>query len=150
MTQTDRIEKSIQLRAPKSRVWSALTKTDEFGSWFGVKLEGEFAPGARVTGKLTYPGLEETTFEVIVEQMDEEHLFSFHWYPIGTDAKTDDSAEYSTLVEFQLEDNSDGTLLTVVESGFDGLPADRRDEAFRRNSQGWAIQMENIQRHVTS
>ena len=146
---TDRIEKKILLRAPKSRVWRALTNSDEFGSWFRVNLESGFAVGRTVKGKVTYPGYEHVTFSVEVERMDAERLFSFRWHPYAVDPKVDYSAEPATLVEFRLEEAAGGTMLTVVESGFDQVPAGRRDEAFRMNSQGWAIQMENIQRHVT-
>jgi uncharacterized protein YndB with AHSA1/START domain len=148
MTNTDRIEKSIVLRAPKSRVWQALTNAEEFGSWFRVRLEGGFAVGKRITGKVTYPGYEHLTFEVTVERMDVEQIFSFRWHPYAVDPKVDYSGEPTTLIEFRLKEVAEGTMLTVVESGFDQIPAERRGEAYRMNSQGWAIQMENIQRHV--
>src|SRR5262245_16374311 len=148
MSKTDRIEKTILLRAPRSRVWRALTSADEFGTWFRVKLDSGFAVGKEVTGKVTYPGYEHLTFRVIVERMDAEQLFSFRWHPAAVDAKVDYSKEPTTLVEFRLAEAANGTQLTVVESGFDRLPANRRDEAFRMNSQGWATQVENIQRHV--
>jgi len=146
---TDRIEKTILLRAPKSRVWRALTDSAEFGTWFRVKLASGFAAGKTVTGKVTYPGYEHLTFSVDVERMDAERLFSFRWHPYAVDPKIDYSREPATLVEFRLEEAAEGTMLTVVESGFDRIPAGRRDEAFRMNSQGWAVQMENVQRHVT-
>jgi uncharacterized protein YndB with AHSA1/START domain len=148
MSTTDRIEKKIVLRAPRSKVWRALTSADEFGTWFRVKLDSGFAVGKETTGKVTYPGYEHMTFRVIVERMDAEQLFSFRWHPSAIDPKVDYSKEPTTLVEFRLEEVANGTQLTVVESGFDKLPAHRRDEAFRMNSQGWAKQVENIQRHV--
>lgn len=145
----DRIEKQVVLRAPRSRVWRALTNFEEFGSWFRVKLESGFAVGKAVTGMVTYPGYEHVRFSVEVERMEPERLFSFRWHPYAVDPKTDYSKEPTTLVEFQLEEVQEGTKLTVVESGFDRIPAGRRSEAFRMNSQGWAIQMENVLRHVT-
>jgi uncharacterized protein YndB with AHSA1/START domain len=148
MNTTDRIEKSILLQAPKSRVWRALTHAEEFGAWFRVKLGSGFAVGKRVTGKVTYPGYEHLTFEVTVERMETEQLFSFRWHPYAVDPKVDYSKEPTTLVEFRLEEVAEGTLLTVVESGFERIPPDRRGEAYRMNTQGWTIQMENIQRHV--
>ncbi len=148
MKSTDRIEKKVLLRAPRSRVWRALTDAEEFGTWFRAKLEGGFAVGERVRGRVTYPGYEHVRFEVIVERMEAEELFSFRWHPYAVDPKVDYSDEPTTLVEFRLAEAADGTSLTVVESGFDRLPAHRRDEAFRMNTQGWAIQIENVQRHV--
>jgi uncharacterized protein YndB with AHSA1/START domain len=145
---TDRIEKTIHLRAPKARVWRALTSAEEFGTWFRVRLETEFAVGRTVKGKVTYPGYEHVTFSAIVERMDAERLFSLRWHPAAVDMKKDYSKEPTTLVEFRLEDAPGGTKLTIVESGFDQVPAGRRDEAFRMNSEGWTIQTENIRRHV--
>jgi uncharacterized protein YndB with AHSA1/START domain len=146
---TDRIEKEILLRAPRPRVWRALTDAGEFGAWFRVKLEGRFAAGERIEGKITHPGYEHLTMHLTVERMDAERLFSFRWHPYAIDPEVDYSAEPATLVEFRLEDVSGGTRLTVVESGFDQIPAARRAEAYRMNDQGWAAQMENIQRHVS-
>jgi uncharacterized protein YndB with AHSA1/START domain len=148
MSNTDRIEKKILLRAPRSRVWRALTDAEEFGAWFRVKLESGFAPGERTKGKITYPGYEHLTMDVTVERMDAETLFSFRWHPYAVDPKADYSTEPTTLVEFRLEEVPGGTELTVVESGYDQLPPERRDEAFRMNSQGWDEQVQNIQRHV--
>src|SRR5437867_125012 len=148
LTTTDRIEKKIMLRAPRSRVWRALTDAREFGAWFRVKLEGGFAVGERVKGSITYPGYEHLTMEVTVERMDAERLFSFRWHPYAIDPKVDYSSEPTTLVEFLLEEVADGTLLTVAESGFDRIPSGRRAEAYRMNSNGWAEQLKNIERHV--
>jgi uncharacterized protein YndB with AHSA1/START domain len=144
---TDRIEKTVRLRAPRSRVWRALTDAREFGTWFRVALEGQFAVGQPIRGRITYPGYEHLTMEVTVERMEPERLFSYRWHP-GAAEPEDPAAEPTTLVEFRLEDAPDGTILTVVESGFDQLPPERRDEAFRENEEGWAIQMENIRSHV--
>ena len=147
-TSTDRIEKQILLLAPQTRVWRALTDAEEFGAWFRVKLEGPFVLGGLTKGKLTYPGYEHITMEVRVERMDAETLFSYRWHPYAVDPKVDYSNEPTTLVEFRLKSEDGGTLLRVVESGFDQLPASRRDEAFRMNDGGWKQQLVNIERHV--
>jgi uncharacterized protein YndB with AHSA1/START domain len=145
---TDRIEKQILLRAPQSRVWRALTDAEEFGVWFRVQFEGRFVPGQWTKGRITWPGYEHITMEVAVEQMEAESLFSFRWHPYAIDPEVDYSGEPTTLVEFRLETADGGTLLKVVESGFDQLPASRRDEAFRMNDGGWSQQLVNIERHV--
>ena len=150
MTNSDRIEKEILLAAPRSRVWHALTDAAQFGSWFRAKLESGFAVGALVRGNITYPGYEHLKFEVTVERMDAEHYFSFRWHPYAVDPRRDYSDEPTTLVEFRLEERPGGTLLRVVESGFDRLPAGRRDEAFRMNAEGWAEQLQNLRAHVAS
>jgi uncharacterized protein YndB with AHSA1/START domain len=147
---SDRIERQIQLRAPVSRVWRALTDAAEFSEWFRVRLEGKFAVGEVTRGRITHPGYEHVTMEVRVERMESERLFSYRWHPYAIDPKVDYSAEPATLVEFRLEPRDGGTLLTVTESGFDRLPAHRRDEAFRMNDSGWSAQLENIARHVAA
>lgn len=148
MTNTDRIEKEIMLRAPRARVWRALANAEEFGQWFRVKLVGRFAEGATTRGKFLYPGYEHLTMEMFVERMEPERLFSYRWHPYAVDPKVDYSGEPTTLVEFRLEDADPGTRLTVVESGFDGIPLARRAEAFRMNDSGWTAQLANIERHV--
>jgi len=144
----DRIEKRIELKAPVSRVWRALTDYREFGEWFRVKLEGPFVPGQVSRGHITYPGYEHLKWEAVVQKMEPERLFSFTWHPYAVDLKKDYSKEAPTLVEFKLEKTVNGTLLVVTESGFDKLPSDRRMEAFRRNDGGWAEQMKNIESYV--
>ncbi len=147
---TDRIEKIIVLRAPRSRVWRALARADEFSAWFGITLEGVFAPGARLSGHLTNPGYEHLVMEIAVEQVEPEHLLSYRWHPYAIEPDVDYASEPTILVEFHLADVADGTQLTVVESGFDGIPLARRAIAFRMNERGWAEQLTNIARHVAA
>jgi uncharacterized protein YndB with AHSA1/START domain len=147
---TDRIEKTITLRAPRSRVWRALTDSEAFGTWFRAKLEDPFIEGATTRGRITYPGYEHLTLEMQVERIEPERLFSFRWHPYAVKPGVDYSREPTTLVEFRLEDAGSDTTLTIVESGFDRIPLSRRDEAFRMNDQGWSEQAGNIERHVTT
>ncbi len=145
---TDRIEKQIEIDAGVTRVWRAITDYREFGQWFRVDLEGPFVVGEVARGQITYPGYEHVTMEVIVEAIEPEHRFAFWWRPYAIDPNIDYSAEPRTLVEFTLEETLSGTLVRVVESGFDRIPAHRRDEAFRMNDGGWAAQVKNIQNYV--
>jgi uncharacterized protein YndB with AHSA1/START domain len=145
---TDRIEKRIELKAPVSRVWKAIMDHEEFGQWFRVKLEAPFVAGQVARGRVTHPGYEHVIWQAVVQQIEPERLFSFTWHPYAVDQSVDYSKEEPTLVEFRVEPRGSGTLLTVTESGFDKLPAARRDEAFLRNEGGWAQQMENIRTHV--
>jgi uncharacterized protein YndB with AHSA1/START domain len=148
MTSTDRIEKQILLRAPRSRVWRAISNAEEFGRWFLVQLEGAFREGATIRGKITNPGYEHVPMEMTIEKIDAERLFSYRWRPYAIDPNVDYSGEPKTLVEFRLEDAEGGTLLTIAESGFDGIPISRRAEAYRMNDMGWAAQAENIRKYV--
>jgi uncharacterized protein YndB with AHSA1/START domain len=144
----NRIEKQIDLKAPRPRVWRALTDYREFSEWFGMKLESPFVPGGTTAGQINHPGYEHLRMEVDVQKMEPERLFSFTWHPYAIEAGVDYSKETPTLVEFRLEEKSNGTLLTVTESGFENLPPERRAEAFRMNEGGWSEQIKNIAAHV--
>jgi len=169
MSSTDRIEKQVTLRAPVARVWRAIADAREFGRWFGFTLAGDFAPGKRMTG--TFDGVldeaalvehqkslgltpsqvrqpERDAVFCTVERVEPERTFSFRWIPYGIDAEADPANEPTTLVEFRLEAVPEGTRLTIVESGFDRVPAHRRARAFRMNEGGWAAQVENLRKHV--
>lgn len=145
---SNRIEKSIELKAPVSRVWRALVDYREFGEWFRVQLDAPFAPGKVAVGRITHPGYEHVTWRATIKAIEPERLFSFTWHPYAVDAAVDYATETPTLVEFTLEPTATGTLLRVTETGFDQIPAGRRVEAFRMNDGGWAAQMENIRHHV--
>jgi uncharacterized protein YndB with AHSA1/START domain len=147
-TSTDRIEKEIVMRAPRSRVWRALTDAREFGRWFRADIKDDFAAGRPARGRITHPGYEHVAFEVEVERIEPERLFSFRWHPYAVDPNKDYSKEPATLVVFELDEVPEGTRLRVTESGFDLIPVERRAEAFRMNSGGWEGQVKNIARHV--
>lgn len=151
-TSTDRIERSIHIKAPRSRVWRALSNAEEYGHWFGANLKGQtFAPGQHVRGPMDAScGHDNVIFDALIERVEPEHLLSYRWHPYAVDQAIDYSTEQRTLVTFTLKDAAEGTLLTVVESGFDQVPPARRLEAFRMNSAGWEAQLKNIDRHATT
>lgn len=156
---TDRIEKKILLRAPRERVWRALADSAEFGTWFGMKFDGPFAPGRRMRavivptkvdpeagkGQKKYEGM---TFEITIEQIQPERLLSFRWHPNAVESGVDYSREPTTLVVFALEEVADGILLTVTESGFDQIPLERRAKAFTANERGWGTMLKVIEEYV--
>ena len=156
---TDRIEKKILLRAPRKRVWRALSDSTEFGTWFGMKFDLPFAPGAAVRGVIAPTTVdaevakaqkahEGLPFEITIEQMEPERLFSFRWHPFAIERDVDYSAEPTTLVVFALEEAADGVLLTVTESGFDRIPLERRAKAFSANDQGWSMMVKVIEKYL--
>jgi uncharacterized protein YndB with AHSA1/START domain len=148
---TDRIEKKILLRVPPARVWRALTDPVQFGQWFGARMPPDpFAPGKTARAPITHPGYEHVTLEITIEKMEPERLFSWRWHPHAVDPERDYSKDPTTLVVFTLEEAEGGTLLTVVESGFDKVPSAYRATAFRSNTGGWTEQMKSIERHVTA
>ncbi|MCY1396123.1 Activator of Hsp90 ATPase -like protein [compost metagenome] len=146
---SDRIERKILLKAKRSQVWRVIAHAEEFGKWFGVALEGKrFVAGEWTQGRVTYPGYEHVLWNVLVERVEPERLFSFRWHPYAVRPEIDYSQEPTTLVKFELEDHDAGTLLRVSESGFDHIPDVRREKAFRMDSRGWEEQMNNIEQFL--
>jgi uncharacterized protein YndB with AHSA1/START domain len=159
VSSTDRIEKRILLRAPQERVWRAIADAEEFGSWFGMELDGRFTPGSQITGRIMptkadaevaemqekYAG---TPVALHIDRIEPEKLFSFRWHPFALDPAVDYSSEPMTVVTFMLEPAEGGTLLTIAESGFDGIPLKRRVDAFEANEEGWALMVGIIEKHL--
>ena len=145
---TDRIEKRVTLKATQARVWRALADSGEFGTWFQMRFDEPFAAGRSLRAQVLVRGYEHVTAEFQIVSIEPEHYFSYRWHPYAVDPKVDYSSEPTTLVEFRLEPAGKETVLTVVESGFDRIPAGRRAEAFRMNDGGWTSQVKNIARHV--
>lgn len=151
----NKIEKQIHIKAPRSRVWKAITDAKEFGTWFGVRLEGQFAPNTEIKGKMTnkpsehsnVDNFDHVVFKMTVQKIEPEHLFSYTWIPYGIEKGVDYSKEEPTLVEFVLEEKDGGTFLKITESGFDHVPLARRAKAFEMDSMGWGIQIERIQKY---
>jgi len=149
-TTTDRIEKQVTYDVPRSRVWRALTDVAQFNSWFGVTLTSPFAAGGEVSGKFTHPKYAHLTMTIWIETMEPERQFAFRWHPYAIEEGIDFSAEPTTLVTFTLEEVAGGTRLTIVESGFDAIPASRRAKAFSMNSNGWNGQVENLRKFLAA
>ena len=158
---TDRIEKKIVLRAPRERVWRAISDSKQFGTWFGIDLEGPFEPGKRVTGRMTPTKVDREVakmqepyagypFEWTVERVEPMKMISFRWHPFAIDPKKDYSGEPTTLIVFELADAPDGVALTITESGFDKLPPERRAEAFKANAGGWEAQARLIEKYLAA
>ena len=145
----DRIIKVVDLKAPVSRVWRALTDHQEFGQWFRVSLDGPFQIGVLTTGHITHPGHEHVKWESVTEQMDHEQLFVFSWPPSAVDPDTDYDDGAKVMVEFRLEPTDQGTRLTITESGFLQFPESKRLEILRSNKDGWDLQAKNVAAHVT-
>jgi len=156
---TDRIVKTILLHAPQARVWQALANAKEFGEWFGMRFDGQFTPGAHIRGAITpttvdaevarlqkpYEGL---PFEITIDRIEPERLFSFRWHPFAIEPNVDYSHEPTTLIVFELEPVGNDVKLTVTESGFDEIPLARRAAAFTANEGGWTLQVKLIEKYL--
>lgn len=158
---TDRIEKTVVLKAPRERVWRAISDAKQFGTWFGVEFEGPFVAGAHLAGRITptkvdpevarqqapYAGAK---FDWTVERIEPMQRMAFRWHPFAVDPSVDYAGEPTTLIVFELEEVAGGTHLTITESGFDGIPLGRRAAAFKANEGGWEAQARLIAKYVES
>ena len=160
-TTTDRIEKRVLLRAPRDRVWRAISDAKEFGSWFGAEIDGQFVAGAHLTARIvpttvdadvarTQEAYRGMAFECWIERIEPMRLFSFRWHPSPIEPNVDLSNEPTTLVEFALEEVAGGTQLTITESGFAQLPIERRAKAFAGNAEGWEAQARLIAKYLAA
>jgi uncharacterized protein YndB with AHSA1/START domain len=159
MAQTsDRIEKKVRLKAPRERVWRAITQSAEFGKWFGMRVEGQFSANTTVQARMvptevdpavaaTQKEFEGLRFELYVERVEPMSVFSFRWHPYPVEPAEAAKAP-TTLVVFELEEAVGGTLLTLSESGFDQVPVDKRAKAFADNEGGWEIQTQLIGKYL--
>ena len=156
---TDRIVKQVVLRVSRARVWQAIANADEFGQWFGMRFDGPFVEGMALSARISPTTVDPDVarmqephagipFLFHVERMVPEQLFAFRWHPHAIDTVKDYSDEPSTLVEFQLEDVAEGVRLTIIESGFDAIPLERRATAFDANSEGWRLQLTLIEKYL--
>lgn len=145
----DRIKKIVELSAPVSRVWQALTDHAQFGEWFRVRLDGPFEVGATTTGQITYPGHEDVEWVSVTEEMIPEHRFVFSWPPSAVDPDTPYPADAKVIVVFELEPTRHGTRLTITETGFHQFPERKRLDILRSNAEGWNIQANHLARFIT-
>ena len=140
------IQQEVIIRAPRSRVWKAVTAVSELSTWFRCTLNTqEFHPGDTVNGESTYPGHEGTAFTLEIVEKVPEQRFSWRWHPGHADV-----GDPPTTVTFTLDEVPEGTRVRLTESGFDRISLERRAKAFEGNTQGWAIQMQNLQNYAES
>src|SRR5262245_18562693 len=157
---TDRIEKKVVLRAPRDRVWNAIADAKQFGTWFGVELDGSFVAGTKLNARIrptkvdaetakTQQKFDGMAFAITVERVDAMRELAFRWHPFAIEPNVDYSSEPTTLVQFVLDEVAGGTQLTITESGFDRLPPERRAKAFEANDSGWQKQTELLAKYLT-
>jgi len=132
----DRIERTVELAHPPTKVWAALTTAEGLGTWFGHQATIELRPGG--TAQMSWDSGDKA--EMRIERVDEPTTFAFTWHIYGL--PTDDPRR--TYVEFTLEPVDSGTRLTVVESGFSQLPDDAYRKAFDGNTQGWTSELSEL------
>jgi uncharacterized protein YndB with AHSA1/START domain len=146
----DKIEKEIVVAAPLERAWRAITDHNEFGTWFGVKLETAFVVGEVTEGKITAPGFEHMIWKSTTTVLDAASRFAFTWNPYDYEPYDQEDVRESAApplmqVEFQLQPVPDGTRILISEAGFMSLPDDERREAMWQScASGWTEQAANL------
>jgi uncharacterized protein YndB with AHSA1/START domain len=98
------IRKEIVLPSPREEVWEALTDPGRLEDWFANEVELDLRPGGGASFRW---GNGEERHATVTEVEPERHL-SFEW----DDAVSEERGE----VSFTLDDDADGTRLTVVET----------------------------------
>src|SRR5215468_5154303 len=129
----DRIERTVEIAHPQTKVWAALTTADGLGTWFGNDAKVDLRPGGSV--QMTWKHGPKA--DLRIERVVEPSVFGFTWHIYGL--PEDDPRR--TYVEFTLVPVGAGTRLTVVESGFAQLPEDDYRKAYDGNTQGWASEL---------
>jgi uncharacterized protein YndB with AHSA1/START domain len=149
VTVQDTIERSIVLPNPRARVWEALTTPQQISQWFQGLWEFELEPGAPIHFDF---GPQYGVHRGRVEAVEPMDRVAYLWTHEGRDwdaaIPIDDVP--TTVMEFLLTDDGDGTKLTVIESGFAALPDEIRQRSLLDNSQGWDEQIRNIERYLAS
>jgi uncharacterized protein YndB with AHSA1/START domain len=155
----ERIVKNVIIRAPRERVWKALTDSQEFGRWFGAQFDGPFVAGRSVRGRIA-PSEVATPEEIAshpylgkpmvfqIERIEPPHRFSYRWQPLEGRDNPETFNGPSTLVEFTLDETNEGTRLTVTESGFSSIPTARRKSAYESHEGGWSVQVQRVRVHI--
>jgi uncharacterized protein YndB with AHSA1/START domain len=137
----ERIEREIVIEAPPERVWAVLTEPQHVGVWFAESVEGDLRAG----GSSVLSWAEHGSFNVVVEKSEPPRYFAYRWAARSPGA--DPVEGNSTLVEFHLVPEADGTRLQVVESGFGSLD-NEQEEYVRDNTQGWESMLGSLQEYV--
>jgi uncharacterized protein YndB with AHSA1/START domain len=153
---TDTIRKQVVLKAPRAKVWRAISDSKAFGTWFGMTVDGPFVAGKTVKGKIAKTQVDAEiakqqephvgmACDLMIERVEPETLLAFRWHP-GAEPAVPGAP--MTLVTFELCDAPGGTELTITESGFDALPLEKRAKAFADNEGGWEAQLKLIAKYL--
>jgi uncharacterized protein YndB with AHSA1/START domain len=141
----DRIEREIVIDAPVEVVWAVVTEPGHVGKWFGDSATIDLRPGGEAT--LTWD--EHGTARARVERVDPPHSFAFRW---ARPAGAEPGKGNSTLVEFTLRPEGEGTRLRVIETGFGELDLSEEEKTtyLGENEQGWDEELGDLREYVTS
>jgi uncharacterized protein YndB with AHSA1/START domain len=141
------IERETMIAAPVERVWALLTEGRHVGRWFcDAGADIDLRPG----GEMVLRWAEYGTGRARVVDVEPPRRFSYRWAAIREHWGEEPDDRNSTLVEFTLAPEGDGTRLRVVESGFEALEGTeaQRRRSFEVNTQGWETQLENVREYT--
>ena len=144
----DQIERETVIAAPVERVWALITEAEHVGRWFGDSgAEVDLRPG----GAMTLRWSEHGTSIARIEQVEPHSLFSYRWAPFEDPGGEEPVEGNSTLVEFTLAAEGDGTRLRVVESGFAGLHCSHEQRAanLEGNTAGWKAELGELEAYAS-
>jgi uncharacterized protein YndB with AHSA1/START domain len=135
------ITRSIEIKAPLERVWSAITEPELIAQWFGETAEFDATPGK--AGAFGWP--EHGPFRIVVEHVDKPKTLVYRW---ARDVGVDPVPGNSTLVRFDLTEIAGGTRLDLLETGFEDL--DDPQAARAGNVEGWTAELGELVEFVES
>jgi uncharacterized protein YndB with AHSA1/START domain len=143
----DRIERDTFIAAPVKRVWALITEARHLGRWFGdAGAEIDLRPG----GAMVMRWEEHGTTHGRVVAVEPHTRFSYRWAPFKDPGGEEPVEGNSTLVEFTLQPEADGTRLRVVESGFASLDTtdEQRAANHKGNTQGWEFETGELREYA--
>jgi uncharacterized protein YndB with AHSA1/START domain len=144
----DRVEREMRVAAPVERVWAVLTERAHMAEWLAHHFEVrdcDLRPGGAL---VLHQKPHNATLPARIVTVERPHVFAYRWamaYP-GEEPTEDNS----TLVEFRLTPDGNGTVLRVTESGFArvSIPPERAYAGRKAHSQGWPVYMDEIRRRA--
>lgn len=147
-TMQDTIEKEVLIRAPRERVYAALTDPVQLAQWFPDRVEGEVRPGSRPIFDFGEYGRHST----YVVATNPHSYVAYRWIPGAIHVPQgfigDVLSEPNTLCEFHLDETAEGTRVRLVESGFASLPEAFYAKAIEENTGGWTVMVHRLQTFV--
>jgi len=138
----DTIVREITVKAPKERVYKAITDPKQIVTWFPDAIEGTLEVGERPIFNFGKHGKN----QIYVEAANPYDYFAYRWVPGSNNVTGDVLTVPNTLVEFRIETSEGMTKVTLTESGFASLPAEVAQKSFEQNSGGWEFMISRLEK----
>jgi uncharacterized protein YndB with AHSA1/START domain len=141
----DKIQREITIKAPKERVYAAITDPSQIISWFPDSVEGNLIEGEK---PFLHFG-EHDKAQIYVVAVQPYNYFAYRWVPGGNQFDGDILNAPTTLVEFQITERKGVSTVTLTESGFEELPPEIAKASFEQNSGGWDFMLGRLEKKFT-